>query len=102
MPYDTSSDPYADGGSPSEPQGAQPESKDQEDDSQTELLSKSFFQGKDLQIGSRCEVEIVQIMDDQVAVKYVPHDEEKEDKAAEPQAQPQAAPGDSSMTSMFE
>lgn len=74
-------DPYADGAAA--PQGEPPKDQKSQDEDPTELLSKSFFQGKDLEVGSRCEVEITQIMDDQVSVKYVPHEESKTEERSE-------------------
>ncbi len=51
------------------------------DDSQmsgeTSLLPKSFFSGKELTVGSTCEVKIVHVYDDEVEVEYVPMDSEE-------------------------
>jgi len=77
------------------------DSKDSGED--TDLLPKSFFAGKSLEPGSKCEVEIVHVYDDEVAVKYVPHvsnedkeeedEDEPEDKPVEPtEPAPEEAP----------
>jgi Zn-finger nucleic acid-binding protein len=42
------------------------------------VLPKSFFGDKELEPGSRCEVEIVRVNEDDVEVKYVPHSEGEE------------------------
>jgi hypothetical protein len=63
-----------------------PESKAEasEEESEQSLLPKSFFNGKDLEIGTKCEVKIEGIYDDEVAVSYVPHkkdgDKDKPDR----------------------
>ena len=38
----------------------------------TGLLSKDFFGGKELKPGTRCEIEVDRILDDQVMVRKVP------------------------------
>lgn len=48
----------------------------------TALLPKSFFGEKELEIGKPCKVVPVHIYEDEVEVKYVPHDS-KEDKPKE-------------------
>lgn len=70
------------------PQGDQApdESKQTQDDSQTGVLPKDFFQGKDLKPGAECKVRIEQVMDDEVAVSYVPHSTEDEGTAEEDSA----------------
>lgn len=59
-----------------------------ETETQTALLPKSFFLEKDLDPGVRCEVEIDRVLEDEVQVHYVPHDdlspEKKEEYAEEP------------------
>ena len=55
-----------------------PEETPEDTGTATALLPKEFFQGKDLEVGTECKVRITQVMDDQVAVEYVPHE------AAEP------------------
>lgn len=78
-------DPYADG-APS-PNQAEPDGDEAKgDNSPTELLSKSFFQGKDLQVGGICEIKIAAIHNNQVSVSYVPHGEEESEE--EPQPEP--------------
>lgn len=70
-------DIYDDAGmSESAPEKAEPESNSS--GSPEELLSRSFFGDKELEIGKRCEVEIVKLMPDQVLVKKVPDSEYKE------------------------
>jgi hypothetical protein len=44
----------------------------------TATLPASFFQGKSLKEGARCEVEIENVDGDQVTVSYVPHEDDKE------------------------
>ncbi len=44
----------------------------------TATLPASFFQGKLLKEGARCEVEIEGIDGDQVTVSYVPHESDRE------------------------
>lgn len=43
------------------------------DKSQTALLPKSIFQGKDLKPGSRCTFEVVAVLEEEVQVDYVSH-----------------------------
>lgn len=72
------SDPYfADAEGAAEPAESAVE-ESSESDASTGLLPTSFFQGKDLQPGSRCEVEIARVHDDQVEVKYVSHSQDEE------------------------
>jgi hypothetical protein len=59
-------------------QEPQPESetepeKEESAGEQTALLPKAIFMGKELEPGSRCQVEIVREHDGEVEVKYVPH-----------------------------
>ena len=42
-------------------------------------LPASFFQGKPLKEGARCEIEILGVDGDEVTVKYVPHEGAEED-----------------------
>lgn len=49
-----------------------------EEESEQALLPKSFFAGKELEVGKKCEVRVEGIYDDEVAVSYVPH--KKKDK----------------------
>lgn len=51
-----------------------------EDESEQALVPKSFFAGKDLEIGSKCEVRVEGIYDDEVAISYVAHKKDKGDK----------------------
>lgn len=58
-----------------------PETEQTSDDSEnTALLPRDFFEGKDLEPGTRCEVEIVHGYEDEVEVKYIPHKKEGEDR----------------------
>ena len=72
MPHE---DMYEDGEETNTPEDA--EGKTEAAASETGLLPKGFFQGKDLSPGNRCEIEIVKAYDDQVEVKYVPHQKDK-------------------------
>lgn len=47
----------------------------------TALLPKSFFAGKEIEPGSKCELEIVHAYEDEVEVKYVPHGTKSDDKS---------------------
>lgn len=47
---------------------------------ETALLPKSFFQGKSLEVGKKCEVEIVSLYDSEAEVKYVEHKKDDDDK----------------------
>lgn len=44
----------------------------------TTLIPIDFFEGKNLEPGTTCEVKIAKVHDDQVEVEYVPHAEEAE------------------------
>lgn len=78
MPPDSMYD--SDESEPSTPAPYKPESKEQESGEETALLPKSFFAGKDIEPGSKCEIEIVHGYEDEVEVKYVPHGTKKDDK----------------------
>lgn len=99
MAYDDNQNPYND--EPQSQSQQEPEAKEDQDTGSEELLSKAFFQGKDLEVGARCEVEITGIHEGEVSVKYVPHDEEKTEEQPEPGQEP-APHGDSEMSSMME
>ncbi len=47
---------------------------------ETALLPVGFFSGKELEVGGKCQVEIVHIYGDEVEVKYVKHDKTEEPK----------------------
>lgn len=53
--------------------------KSAETESENALLPKSFFQGKDLEPGKHCKVEVVRVFDDEVEVRYIRHDEKKKE-----------------------
>lgn len=65
------------------PTPEKPESKEQESGEETALLPKSFFKGKDIEPGSKCEIEIVHGYSDEVEVKYVKHDKDSKNDAKE-------------------
>jgi len=71
------------GGAPAE---AEPTDKE---GARTALLPIDFFQGKTLEPGSVCSVRIEEVLEDQVSVTYVPHEEEE---AAEVAPEMAAAP----------
>lgn len=52
----------------------------EESEQETALLPRSWFQGKDLEIGSKCELKIEGLYDDEVEVSYVPHKKNKDGK----------------------
>lgn len=47
--------------------------KDNAPEKDTALLPKSFFKSKELEVGSKCEVKIEHVFDDEVEVSYVAH-----------------------------
>jgi len=67
-------DPYSDADTTDT---SRPE-EDANGETATSLLPKAFFMGKTLEPGSRCEVEVVRVHDDQVEVSYVQHEAENE------------------------
>lgn len=71
----------------------------------TSVLPKDFFQGKELEPGTRCEIEIVRVHDQDVEVSYVPH-ESSEEEASESEQEmgpPEGAPmAEQGMSSMME
>jgi hypothetical protein len=95
-------DPYNDAPQTDSPADQSPKPKEDSDTGQEELLSTAFFQGKDLEVGARCEVEVTGIHDGEVSVKYVAHDEEKKDEGSEPGEEPAAPQGDGEMAGMME
>lgn len=66
--------------------------------SETALLPKSFFQGKDLEIGKTCKVRVERLLEDDVEVSYVHHkdkddsddDDEDETEAVEVEEEDEA------------
>lgn len=48
-------------------------------------LPVSFFEGKPLEEGARCEVEIVSVHGDSVQAKYVPHGDADEGEPEKPE-----------------
>ena len=63
--------------------GSKSSNNESEEDTgeETALLPKSFFQGKELEVGKKCEVEIVSLYDDEAEVKYVEHKKDDKDKS---------------------
>lgn len=73
MPQNTGEDLYSDAA----PVTAAPEEAEAapaDESAETALLPKTFFAGKDLAPGTECTVRVEQVMEDQVAVSYVPHE----------------------------
>jgi len=101
MPADYYSDaapPPAAGPEPAETQ-TEPEQEDQED-SQTAEIPKGVLGGKDFKPGEEVVLEVVQVMEDSVLVKYASEKGGEEEAAAEPAAAP--APGGGAMNSVYE
>ena len=90
-------DLYDDAPMPGKPDAAPDEKKEHQDDQATAVLPKSFFQGKDLKPGSQCMVEIQRVMDDEVQVSYVPHDDSEDKSNEAPPDPPMGAPEPSMM-----
>lgn len=89
----------------------QPASKDGADDGKsTSILPRSFFAGKDLKVGDKCDVTVTAIHENDVEVEPCDSgDEEKPEEDAQPdesQTPPPAASGDAGgdggMSSMME
>ncbi len=76
------------------------EATEHQSDQSTGLLPKSFFDGKELTPGTECKVRIERVLDDEVEISYVPHDQEEsesspDDESAEGEASaPAPAPED--------
>jgi hypothetical protein len=51
-----------------------------EEEQETALLPRSFFQGKDLEVGSKCKIKVEGIFDDEIEVSYVRHKKDKDGK----------------------
>lgn len=83
-------DLYDDGGVAEEPAAASPPEKESSNDegAAEALLPKEFFGGKELKPGSRCEIEIVRVTDDQVIARKVPESEyrDTEDETPAPES----------------
>lgn len=69
--------------------------------SNTALLPKEFFSGKELEVGGRCEIEIVRVMDDQVLAKYLPHTEDESEVDPRISEEGTAQPVDAEMSEMM-
>lgn len=73
---------YDDDAEVSEPsESSDTPSEETKEGESTALLPKSFFAGKEIEPGSKCEVEIVHAYDDEVEVRYVPHETKSVDKS---------------------
>lgn len=57
------------------------EGAEADSEQETALLPRSFFQGKDIEIGKTCEVKVEGVFEDEIEVSYVRHkkDESKPD-----------------------
>lgn len=107
-----SEDLYGDAQPPAATSDA-PQSKDGDDDGgSTSILPRSFFAGKDLKVGDKCDVTITAIHENDVEVEPCEGGEKDEDEEDPPkdysdEAPPPAAGGDSGgddggMSSMME
>lgn len=101
MAYD-SENPYEDG--PATATEAAPKQDDQEQqDGQTALLPKSFFDEGDLKVGYKCEVEIVALHDEEASVRYLGSKEDhKEEQTQKPPEQSQPATPSGGLGSDYE
>ncbi len=68
-----------------------------EGSAQTALLPIDFFQSKELQPGTTCEVRIERVLDGQVEVTYVPHGSEEPEVGEE-----LVTPGDEEMAGLMD
>lgn len=50
-----------------------------EDESEQALLPKSFFAGKNLEVGSECKIKVEGIYEDEISVSYVKHEKDSEE-----------------------
>src|SRR5512139_3497463 len=96
-------DNYYDDGSETAPD----QTSDQKDAAQSEntaLLPKSFFPGKGLAPGNRCEIEVVRVHPDEVEVAYRKSDdsEAREETESESPELAGPAPPPSEMAGMME
>ena len=79
-----SPDLYDDSPMQGKPDMAADDKREQQDNQAAAVLPKDFFQGKDLKPGTECKVRIERVMDDEVQVSYVPHEDEGSDKGSKP------------------
>lgn len=56
------------------------ESEDEANEQETALLPRSFFQGKDLEVGKTCKIKVEGIFEDEIEVSYVRHKKDKDGK----------------------
>lgn len=80
---------------PSGDAGDKPQSNEAGDGSETSILPKSFFSGKDLKPGDKCDVEIVAIHDNDVEVRGCDSSDTESDNEDSSEGG-QEEPGDSS------
>ena len=101
MPNDNS-DNYDDSPAPAASDGGDmPEESKTDKDGQTSILPKSFFGGKDIKPGDKCDVEVVRVHENDVEVAPCSGHEDDEDSEM-PGEQPEPAAPPSSMSSMME
>jgi len=81
------------------PSQSEPTEKKAEDPS-TSVLPKSFFKDKELEPGSLCEIEIVEVYDDSVEVRYASDESEVEPETEMPMEAPPMGGG--GMSEMME
>lgn len=100
----------AESAAPTTPEAAPPEAEEPEaqeegmDESQTAELPKSVLGGKDFKPGEEVVLQVVQVMEDSVLVKYATGEDTSEE-AAEPAASQSRTPtpgGSSPMSSLME
>ena len=100
MPADNT-DNYDDSPAPPATDGAdQPEGQDADKDGQTSILPKSFFSGKDLKPGDKCDVTVVRIHENDVEV--APCEDKGEEEQPPPGEEPEPAAPPSAMSSMLD
>ena len=105
------SDYYSDGDPAASPPGGgtvtatEDQEKSQDSEAQTATVPKEFFGSAPPEVGDRCEVEVMQIADQEVVVKYVEHDEEEEAAGEAPPERPMRpvpGPGGGDMGGMYD
>ncbi len=73
-------DLYSDGGEVAVEETEEVTEETSESSGEPALLPRSFFQGKDLEVGKTCEVRIEKLTQDSALVSYVPHKEEADEE----------------------
>lgn len=102
-------DYYADAAAPAataEPEVKEPaEPKEEASDSQTAELPKAVLGGKDFKPGEEVVLQVVQVMEDSVLVKYATEEKKPEEEEEAPPEEPAPAPvpggGGGQMNSMY-